>query len=275
MLTLTRPLVFLDFETDGPSEPDPAQDRIIQAGLFRLEVDGTGTPRTKLIHPGPECIPLKRSEIHGITDQMLVAAPRFEKVAKSFLAQIDGCDIATFNGSNYDIPLLWEELWRAGITWDTSQHRLVDVAALWRKMEPRSLSDAVRRFCGVEPSEDMHDAGVDARCTRDVLAGMMERWPEAPRSIDDLARLTAPALRIGGKEFPRIDLAGILVRDENGRALYAHKKNRGMALEDDRGYADWLLRQAWISAETRTVLERELRALTPVLDDPPSAWGKG
>lgn len=255
---MSRPLFFLDAETDGHGEADAALDRIVQLGLFCLTPDGETSARTRLIHPGPEFLPLKRTELHGVTDAMLDGAPLFKSIARSLHDQLEGCDIATFNGANYDVPLLWEEFFRSGIVWDVSRHNLIDAAVLWRKMEPRSLSDAVRRFAKEEPAENMHNAGVDALATFKVVFGMFTTWSEAPRDIAELAKFTAPTTKIGGIEMPRIDLAGVIVRNEAGDAIYSHKTNRGTRLIDDPGYARWILGKDF-SENTKAVIREELR----------------
>lgn len=260
---MTRPIVFFDFETDGHGEPDPATDRIVQAGFLRMEVNGECGSRTRLIHPGPAFIPLKRSEIHRVTDEMLVGAVPFSSIARSFHDSVlAGADIGTFNGGNYDVPLLWEEFFRCGIQWDVTQHNFIDVAVLWRKMEPRTLADAVKRFTGKDPGEDMHDAGIDATWTADVLRGMLEKWDSAPRDVVELGKLTALTSRIGGKELPRIDLAGAIVRNENGDAVYSHKTNRGTLVRDDPGYARWILGKEF-PENTKQAIRAELKRLDP------------
>jgi len=259
---MTRPVVFLDAETDGAGEPDPAIDRVIQLGIFVLRPDGTTSARTRLIHPGETCFPLKRTEIHGVTDAMLEGAPQFVSIARSLHEQLDGCDIATFNGANYDVPLLWEEFFRAQIQWDVSRHNFIDVAVLWRKMEPRSLTDAVKRFAGALSSDNMHDAGVDARATFHVLAGMMMAWPDAPRDVVELGKTTAPTTKIGGVELPRIDLAGVLVRNPAGDAIYSHKTNRGKSVREDPGYGRWILGKDF-SENTKQAIRAEMKRVDP------------
>lgn len=259
--TMGRPLVFLDFETDGPGEADPATDRIIQIGFMRMEQGGEAGSRVRLVHPGTFFMPLKRTEVHGITDSQLVGASPFSAVARSLHEQLKGCDIATYSGGSYDVPLLWEEFYRAGIVWDTTEHNLIDVAILWRKMEPRTLSDAVRRFMHEEPPEDMHNALVDCRFTAGVLKGMIEAFPDAAHSVEDLARQTVPTRKIGGKELLQIDLAGTIVRNENGDAVYAHKTNRGVLLKEDPGYARWILGKDF-PENTKLAIKMELKRIS-------------
>lgn len=259
--TSDRPLIFLDFETDGPGEADAATDRIVQAGFLRID-GGERNARSRFVNPGPEFLPLKRTEIHHIKTEDLVDALSFKLIARSLYGKIQGCDIATYNGSNYDVPLLWEEFFRTGIEWNVSQHRFVDVAGLWRKMEPRTLSDAVRRFLGKEPDENMHDAAIDVDCTASILHGMLTEWTKAPHDIVELDKLTASTTKIGGKELPRIDLAGVLVRNERGDAVFSHKTNRGKLLRDDPGYARWILGKDF-SENTKMHVRAELKRVDP------------
>lgn len=271
-LNLERPLVFLDLEADGPGDPDPNNDRIVQLGMCIVRPGGWDEPVlvSKLVNPGMDNLPLRRSEIHGITSEAVVSEPGFRQLLTALLNYLHGADIATFNGSNYDIPLLdaeinrvlmWERVTKGRARfdfYDWTQHRHIDVAALWRKMEPRKLADAIDRFVGVRPAEKLHDAAVDSRATADVLRGMARHFAGAcPESVEDLAKLTARTFTIKGKDLPCIDLAGTMVRDEDGSALYTAKRVRGVRLADDNGYAEWMLRNDF-PEETKRLIRSEL-----------------
>lgn len=259
--SMVRPLVVLDFESDGPGEADPALDRIIQIGFLRIEPNGDAGSRVRTLNPGPGFLPLKRTDIHHVTDLRIAEAPLFGSMARSFHESIVGCDLMTYNGANYDLPLLWEEFYRAGITWDVDQHAHIDVSIFWRKYEPRSLSDAFKRFTGKEPPENMHDAGADVRCTCETLSGMINTFvPGFVPSVEDLANETRPTSKIGGQELPRIDLAGVLVRDANGDAIYTHKKQKGVRLKDDPGYAEWILSKDF-SQNTKLAIRIEFQRI--------------
>lgn len=266
-MNLDRPLIVLDVESDGPGDPDPALDRVIQVGLCILKPSGERKTITRDIHPGPNYMPLRRTEIHGITDEMLTRAPIFRNVAVSLLEILHGCDIATYNGNKYDIPLLVEEFLRASAEkekakkppckWDYQKHRHIDVARLWSKMEGRKLEDAIDRFVGVRPSGELHNAGVDSSATADVLFGMLQTFNQAPQDVGGLAELTASTKMINGQELPCIDPSGSLVRGPNGEALFTAKRVRGKAIEEDTGFADWMLRSDFPEA-TKEALRSEL-----------------
>lgn len=130
--------------------------------------------------------------------------------------------------------------------------------ALWRKMEPRTLSDAVSRFLH-RNHEGAHNAGDDAAATADLLPAMATHFG-LDVDIDKLAELTKPTIKIDGVECAPIDLAGVLARRPDGVAVYTHKKVRGVPFADDLGYASWILRTDF-SANTHGEVERELAAI--------------
>lgn len=257
-------MIYLDLETDNPvagAEPDPVTDRIISIGIYE------SISRQRFIDP--DFTRLTRTEIHGITPEMLADAPTFRVVARSLHGSLaKHTQIVTYNGLRYDIPLLYEEFNRAGIEWDTEAHEFIDLAACWVKMEPRKLTDAVRRFAGYE-HVDAHSALADARVLVDVMEGMRKSWgayrpeqaDEDPLAIDPLISASFRTVMCGGKELPLADLNGTTARDENGRLVFATKRNRGVAVLDDPGYAHWLLRQSFVGAHARRVIEEELERL--------------
>lgn len=241
-------MIFLDIEADNPdprAEPDPVADSIVS-----IAVVGQGFSRERFVNPG---FALTRSTIHGITDEQVVAEPKFSAIARGLLEVIEGQTICTYNGARYDVPLLWEEFERARIPWNIGRNRFIDLAILWRKMEPRSLADAVRRFAGRE-HQDAHTALADAEVLTEVLFGMRRAFGLADADDGKLTELTTPTMKIGGEDLPLVDLGGILARREDGEVVYTHKKNRGVVVSEDPGYGFWLLRQHFVNSETKHLL---------------------
>ena len=104
-LKLKRPIVFLDLETTGV---DPAKDRIVEISLVKVQPDGSKEVKTRRINPGMP-IPPESTAIHGIADDDVKDEPRFEQIAKSLAAYMEGCDLAGYNSNRFDIPVLAEE----------------------------------------------------------------------------------------------------------------------------------------------------------------------
>ena len=145
-LKLNRPLCFFDLETTGI---DIARDRIVEISVCKLSPDSSRQVRTWLVNPGRP-IPKAVSDIHGITDEKVKDAPRFEQIAPVVYEMIRDSDLAGYNSNRFDIPMLAEELLRAGIDFDMGNRVAVDVQAIFYKKEPRTLSAAYKFYCGAE-----------------------------------------------------------------------------------------------------------------------------
>lgn len=244
------PLLSLDLETTGTKV---ATDRIVQIGIHYIETP-EGPPRDGidlLINPGVP-IPPEATECHGITDEMVADKPRFSEVASALMESIRGCDLVGFNLSNFDVPLLWEEFYRVGITWSLTGVNVVDVGTLFKKLNPRTLSAAVENYCGREHA-DAHSAIADARATADVFSAMLSRH-------DNLRHMSVDLLAEESLYEKRFDLAGLIVAGKDGRPTYGFGKNKGTAVADDPGFARWMLSKDF---PTQTLM-----VLREILDGP-------
>ena len=258
---LERPLVVFDLETTGA---EAATDRIVQLAGIVIEPDGHEREFNWLVNPGCP-IPPGATAVHHVTDAMVAEAPTFRQlVATTDVWEIfQGCDLGGFNQTNFDVPLLWEEFRRAGKFWDLAGVKQVDVGVLFKLQERRRLSDAVAKYAGPDAAATFagqaHDALADIRATLDVLRRMRARHPALLVSLAELDRLSVEQEQ-DGRTVRRVDLAGVLVRDAEGVVRFTHKKVRGVALRDDRGYAEWILRSDF-SENTKQAVRDELRRI--------------
>lgn len=245
----TKPIVFFDIESTGV---DVANDRIIT--LYAVKLDGLppaiplGTLDIK-VNPGRP-IPSQATKIHGIKDEDVAAAPYFTEKSDEVLAFFNGCDVCGFNAVNFDVPLLWEELHRAGRAWNIEGMRIIDPGTIFKKKEERTLAAAMKFYCGRD-LEGAHDARNDIEATVDVLGGQLNRYEDVKAmSIDELARFSS---------FDnRIDLAGKLVRNRDGDAIYNIGKAKGTRVLDDPGFGHWMMGKPFYTAQTKVVLSRIL-----------------
>lgn len=255
-MTFDRPLFFFDLETTGV---DPAKDRIVQIAFRKIAAYSGEVvlSKSRLINPEMP-IPEAASAIHGVTDSSVQSEPTFRQVARSLLVAMEGCDLAGYNILNFDVPLLFEEFFRAGIPWEVSAHRIIDSYALWQKMEPRKLANAVDEFTIMDPrEEDFHDAEFDVLATQAVLQGQLDRWPDSLASVDDIVKLTRRTINVDGEELEMVDLAGVLARRADGAIVFTHKRVRGKTIAEDLGYAGWLLKNDF-PMQTKLILQREM-----------------
>ena len=113
-LNLNKSICFFDLETTGISI---TKDRIVEISILKVNPDGSEEKKTWLVNPEME-IPQGSIDVHGITNEKVATEPTFKELASKVNEMIAGCDLAGFNSNRFDIPLLAEELMRAGIDFD-------------------------------------------------------------------------------------------------------------------------------------------------------------
>lgn len=239
-----KPVCFFDLETTGTNT---TTDRIVQIAAIKCElgVDG-GERKCVLVNPGIP-IPKEASDVHGITDEMVKDAPKFSQFAKHLHAYFDGCDLGGFNIKRFDVPLLAEEFERCGLSWPAPGVKCFDAYHVFASKEERTLTNALQFYCG-RKHDQAHDALADVLATIDVMTGQMDRY-------DDLK--TAEGYAAFCNDPNAVDLAGKLVRDEQGEVVYAFGKDKGKRVKDQPGFAMWMLKQDF-STETKRILKRLL-----------------
>ena len=134
-MKLEKPIVYFDLETTGV---DTEVSRIVELACIKYNVDGTTEEKTIIVNPTVP-IPIEASDVHGITDEMVVDKPAFKQYAQAIRDWFDGCDLAGFNSNNFDVPLLSAEFERAGLEGINWNPILVDVMQLYRNLFPNTL----------------------------------------------------------------------------------------------------------------------------------------
>jgi DNA polymerase-3 subunit epsilon len=164
--------VVFDLETTGGSA---AEDAITEIGAVKVRGGEVLGEFATLVDPGSP-IPPFITVLTGITQAMLVRAPRIDSVLPSFLEWARGCVLVAHNAP-FDIGFLRAACAAHGYPWphfavvDT-----VDLArrALTRDEVPNHKLATLARFFR-SPTEPIHRALADARATVHVLHGLIER----------------------------------------------------------------------------------------------------
>jgi DNA polymerase-3 subunit epsilon len=230
-LKLNRPICFFDLETTGV---EVAKDRIVEISIFKVFPNGNKESKTWLVNPEIK-IPFQVSQIHGITDEKVANEPTFKELSSQVYAMIKDSDLAGFNSDRFDIPLLAEELLRAGVDFDMKNRVSVDVQTIFHKMEERTLSAAYKFYCG-QSLENAHSAEADTMATYEILKSQLERYPELENDMKSLSEFTT--------RKKSVDFAGFIALNDKGQEIFTFGKHKGALvekiLEEEPGYFGWI-----------------------------------
>jgi len=230
-LKLNRPICFFDLETTGI---EVAKDRIVEISILKVFPNGNKESKTWLVNP-EMVIPPNVIAVHGITNEKVANEPTFKELASQIYTMIKDSDLAGFNSDRFDIPLLAEELLRAGVDFDMKSRVSVDVQTIFHKMEERTLSAALKFYCG-KSLENAHSAAADTMATYEILMAQLERYPELENDMKSLAEFTT--------RKKTADFAGFIGYDKDGDEIFSFGKHKGVkvdkVLEEEPGYFGWL-----------------------------------
>ena len=182
-------------------------------------------------------ISAEATAVNGITDADVAHEPHFRDLAHELEGVFAGCDLAGFNSNSFDIPMLVEEFIRAGINFDITGCKFVDVQNIFHKMEQRNLVAAYKFYCQ-KNLDDAHTALADTRATLEVLEAQLDRYADTLKNnVDYLADFS--------RRNRNVDLAGRIVLNEQGVETINFGKYRGRpvaeVLRRDPGYYAWLM----------------------------------
>ena len=224
-LNLKKPLIFFDLETTGVNV---TKDRIVELSYIKIYPNGKEEERTIRLNPEMP-IPPQATAVHHITDE-------------------DVKDKPTFNSNKFDVPLLSEEFYRAGVQFDVSKRKMVDIQTIFHKMEQRTLVAAYKFYCG-KNLEEAHSANADTRATYEVLKAQLDRYPTLENDVDFLAKYSS--------QNRNVDLAGRIVLNDQDVEVFNFGKYKGQPVETvlkkDPGYFGWIL-QGDFAQNTKSVL---------------------
>ena len=242
-MKVEKPIVFFDVETTGL---DIAKDRIIELCMVKLMPDGD--KKVWKARFNPEGVKSSEGALgkHGITDEELLDEDTFTYLGVEVFAFISGCDIGGYNVAKFDLPILVEELLRAGIIYNYREVKIVDVFSIYSKMEPRTLEATYSRFTG-KVLENAHSAESDIEATIEIFEKQKEMY--SIESVD-----YADSLSIERESLA--DLAGKF-KLKDGKILYNFGKYFGKEVKEvhqyDSGYLEWMNRSDNFSQETKII----------------------
>jgi len=185
--------VVVDLETTGGS---PNQCEITEIGAVKVRGGEVLGEFQTLVDPGC-AVPPMITVLTGITDAMLVGAPRIGEVLPSFLefAGFGPTTVLVAHNARFDVGFLRAAAGRLDLSWPSPT--IVDTVALARRVvtkdeAPNHKLGTLAALFGAATSPD-HRALHDARATVDVLHGLLGRLaPLGATHLEDLATLGDP-----------------------------------------------------------------------------------
>jgi DNA polymerase-3 subunit epsilon len=250
-MKIEKPIVFFDVETTGL---DISKDRIIELCMIKLMPDGDRKMWKARFNPEG----VKSTEgafgKHGIADDELTDEDTFSYLSVEVFAFITGCDVGGYNVTKFDLPILVEELLRAGIIYNYREVKIVDAFSIYAKMEPRTLEATYTKFTG-KILENAHSAQYDIEATIEIFEKQMEMY-----SLESVEH--ADSLSIERESLA--DLAGKFKLKE-GKILYNFGKYFGKEVKEvyqyDSGYLEWMGRSDSFSQETKIIAGKLLKRM--------------
>ncbi len=232
-LNLKKPIIFFDLETTGTNT---VTDRIVEISMIKIMPNGEEHERTIRINPEMP-IPPEATAVHHITDEDVANCRTFKMIAKDLASSFTGCDIAGFNSNKFDIPMLAQEFARAGVKFDFTRPRFIDVQTIFHKKEQRTLVAAYKFYCNKDLTE-AHSASADTRATYEVLKAQLDRYDDLPNDMEALSEYSS--------QNRNVDLAGRIIYNEEHKEVINFGKHKGRLVEDvlrtDLGYYDWMMK---------------------------------
>ena len=173
--------------------------------------------------------------IKNITNEKVVSEPTFKELAKEVSELMAGCDLAGFNSNRFDIPLLAEELMRAGIDFDMKDRKAIDVQVIFHKKEQRTLGAGYQFYCGKE-LEGAHGAAADTNATYEILKAQLDRYEDIENSVAALSAFSTHGVRA--------DFAGFILMNNENQEIFSFGKHKGRTVEsvfnENPGYHNWI-----------------------------------
>lgn len=257
-LELKRPLLFFDIESTGLNI---SVDGIIELSFVKIFPGGEQRIKTWKIRPWDyehRCqrpINPEASKVNGITDDMVRDCPTFYEVSDEVAEWLRDCDLAGFNSSKFDLPMLAEEFERVKLAGkdlgvDLHSPMMVDVQNIYHTMEPRNLKAAYRFYCGGGDFENAHSAEADTIATYKVLKAQLDRYDTLKNDVKALSAYIP-------KRY--VDFSGQLIYDDKGEVLINFGKHKGKTAREvyrtEPSYFAWV-RQGKFSLDTKAQFAR-------------------
>lgn len=210
------------------------------------------------------------SQVNGIKDEDVAGEKKFIEIASEVVEWLKDSDLAGYNSTKFDLPMLAEEIERVrayckrriedpkntpenkakaqatleATDIDLHSKQMIDVQTIYHYMEPRNLKAAYRFYCGGEDFENAHSAEADTMATYEVLKGQLDMY-QSPTKYHEVTLKNDVEFLSGVAGRPRtVDYAGRLVLGKNDEPTISFGKHKGRTArevyETEPAYFAWI-----------------------------------
>ena len=226
---MTNNIVAFDLETTGLNTQT---DHIIQIGLVKFDKSTYEELGHIMFYIKPETnfsIDPYAQEKHGISKDFVIENGVLLRDVWSEISEFIGdCDILSYNGNSFDVPMLYNNLKRYNLEFDFVSRKYYDSMVVERKRIQYKLSETYKRYTG-EELEDAHDALADVRATVQVFKHQFEQVPDM----------------FNDTEFTMISPEGFVKINDDNELVFTSGKYRGKRTNDicktDPSYIRWVV----------------------------------
>lgn len=254
-MKISREISFFDLETTGLST---LNDSIVEITIIKIDTNG------KLVDKfysrvNPE-MPISEGsrKIHGISDEDVANEPTFKEIANDVLKFIEGSDLCGYNIIKFDMKILIESFFRAGVPFNWRNYSIIDVYKMLTYAEPRTLSSVYERFTG-KCLENAHSSDADVNATIEIFEGISNTFQSRlPKSSAEIQNTISEGFS------SNIDFDGKFIKETNSngdtKVLFNFGKYKGMTVNEvfnqNPNYFNWMIDKGGFSTETSTYAKK-------------------
>lgn len=247
-------IVWFDLETTGINI---SQDRIIEICLIKTDSDLKEIEKFySKVNPGSGIeIRPEAFEKHGITMESLRGEPSFSNIAQKVVDFIGDSDLGGYNALYFDIPMLTEELIRAGIVFNHRKHNVIDPFSIICKLEPRNLESVYSRYLGKDLT-NAHSAEADIKATIEIFNHQKKNF-QIPDNTNDID------LKFNDKRYENVDLAGkFKFKKINDREIIVFGFGKWIdtpfaeVYKKDPNYINWFITKGDFTMESKIIAKK-------------------
>jgi DNA polymerase-3 subunit epsilon len=254
-------IVFFDLETTGLSQKN---DRIVEIFMLKQNPDGTEEELYARFNPYPVRVSPEAEAVHGISNEDLQSEQPLHFKAKDIIEFIKDCDLGGYNILSFDIPMLFEEIYRStGIAYDFKKHRIYDSYKIWMKSESRTLTGAVQRYLG-KSHDHAHSAKGDVIMTAHILKKQIAEYASQYETDETMADLTSEIK-------DKVDFSGKFGKNQLDQLVITFGKHKDKPVQqvymEDSGYLKWMFENADFPTDTKLIAKgiyEKLQAIKPM-----------